>query len=100
MKRLILLSAMMITLCGCSMSNDEPIYNVSYSYDYEKHNFEVCLPSEVGGGTYTVSVSDYHYLRVANEKVVETELNGSPYRMVVENEFYRSTKSLYVYEVR
>lgn len=82
MKRLLLLVPILLTSC----SSDNVLYNVAYNFDTTRMEYIV----EYGDSkTYYVSAKHFHKV-----EVYEYVIKNNRY---VNNEFYVSTKELFVY---
>ena len=108
-KRLLLLSALLLVpaMSGCDSFDDKPYYNVSYAFDIETHKYNVYVLKDDSGeahyenledmyDTFVVPLQNYHYIALTYRPMVE--INGK--KKEVQNEFYKNTSTLYVYEAR
>lgn len=95
-KKLTALALCLTSIAGCSFSVSEPIYNVGYTYDLERHEYTVRFRES------PLSEEEEHIVHldhVRNIAVREypTHHYSSEEWVVVRNEYFKGTNSLYIY---
>ena len=83
-------------ITGCAFSVSEPIYNVGYSYDLERHEYIVRFKEDQLGEEQTRTVP-LEYVKCITVSEYPTHHYSSDDWVTVRNEYFKANNSLYIY---
>ena len=90
------LALCLAAIAGCSFSISEPIYNVGYSYDLERHEYKVWFKEDPLGDEQTRTVP-LEYVRCITVSEYPIHHYSSEDWVTVRNEYFKANNSLYIY---
>ena len=90
------LAICLVGIAGCGPSISEPIYNVSYSYDLERHEYRVWFKEDPLSKEEERTVP-LDYVKCITVREYPTHYYSSDEWIAVRNEYFKGTNSLYIY---